>query len=90
MDNIIKLQRAIAFAATAPGNRDRFVQCGLLPNSKNWYNAFLQLQPIDKQTIRQNPGLFLAQADDLVYRGNTSGGGSSFFRWHSIVRYCTN
>lgn len=73
MARIINLQRVIEAAASAPGNRDRFIQCGLAPNSKNWYDAFLQLQPIDKQTIRQNPGLFLAQADDVVYRGNTSG-----------------
>ncbi len=73
MDKIINLQWAIAFAATAPGNRDRFIQCKLVPNNQNWHDAFLQLQPIDKQTIRQNPGLFLAQADDIVYRGSTSG-----------------
>lgn len=73
MSDIVRLQRVIEAAATAPGNRDRFIQCKLAPNSKNWYDAFLQLQPIDKQTIRQNPGLFLAQADDVVYRGSTSG-----------------
>lgn len=73
MDKIINLQRVIEAAATAPGNRDRFIQCKLAPNSKNWHDAFLQLQPVDKQTIRQNPGLFLAQADDVVYRGSTSG-----------------
>jgi phenylacetate-CoA ligase len=73
MDKIINLQRVIEAAAIAPGNRDRFIQCGLAPNNPNWHDAFLQLQPIDKQTIRQNPGLFLAQADDIVYRGSTSG-----------------
>lgn len=73
MSDIVRLQRIIQAAATAPGNRDRFSQCNLAPSSKNWYDAFLQLQPIDKQTIRQNPGLFLAQADDIVYRGSTSG-----------------
>lgn len=73
MDKIINLQRVIQAAATAPGNRDRFIQCNLAPNSTNWYDAFLQLQPIDKQTIRQNPSLFLAQADNVVYRGSTSG-----------------
>lgn len=72
MSDIVRLQQVIEAAATAPGNCDRFIQCKLVPNNQNWHDAFLQLQPINKQTIRQNPGLFLAQADDIVYRGSTS------------------
>ncbi|HBL59682.1 MAG TPA: hypothetical protein DDZ80_14700, partial [Cyanobacteria bacterium UBA8803] len=45
----------------------------------NWYESFKKLAPIDKQTIRQHPGLFMANADDVVYRGMTSGSrGESF------------
>ena len=60
MSDIVRLQRVIEAAATAPGKCDRFIQCNLVPISTNWHDAFLQLQAVDKQTIRQNLGLFSA------------------------------
>jgi hypothetical protein len=81
------LKRVLEAAATAPGNRERFLKANLIetysPESAqlvpNWYQAFEKLTPIDKQIIRQHPGLFIANADDVVYRGTTSGSrGQSF------------
>src|SRR4028119_2325535 len=82
----IKLKRVLQVAATVPGNYHRFLQAGLIDFQSDfpqlvphWQTAFANLQPVDKQTIRQNPGLFLANAEDLVYRGMTSGtSGQSF------------
>ncbi len=82
------LKLVLEAAATAPGNRERLMRANLIkatssPGSvqlvPNWYQAFEKVTPIDKETIRQNPGLFLANADDVVYRGVTSGSrGKSF------------
>jgi len=82
----IKLKRVLQVAATVPGNYHRFLQAGLIDFQSDfpqlvphWQTAFANLQPVDKQTIRQNPGLFLANAEDLVYRGMSSGtSGQSF------------
>lgn len=86
--NITRLKQVLEVAATAPGNLVRFQQAGLLETNKNpeklqlstnWKQAFLKLQAIDKQTVRQNPGLFIGDINDLVYRGTTSGSrGKSF------------
>lgn len=86
--NIARLKQVLEVAATAPGNLRRFQQAGFFESSNNpeklqispnWKPAFLKLQAIDKQTVRQHPGLFLADINDLVYRGTTSGSrGKSF------------
>lgn len=79
MDGDVRLKRVLEAAAKAPGNQARFIAAGINLQQSNWYDAFLQLSPIDKQTVRQNPGLFLADARDIVYRGSTSGSrGQSF------------
>jgi len=82
------LKRVLEAAATAPGNRERFLKANLIETTSsqesaqlapNWHESFEKLAPIDKQTIRQHPGLFIANADDVVYRGMTSGSrGQSF------------
>lgn len=82
----INLKRVLQVAATVPGNYHRFLQAGLIDSQSefpqlvpHWQTAFANLQPVEKQTVRQNPGLFLANVDDLVYRGLTSGtSGQSF------------
>lgn len=85
---IVRLKQVIEAAAIAPGNRQRFLAAGLILDitsntktrlSPDWQNAFLRLRPIDKHTIRSNPGLFLANVDDVVYRGTTSGSRGQFF-----------
>ncbi|KJH73374.1 phenylacetate--CoA ligase family protein [Aliterella atlantica] len=79
MDGDVRLKRVLEAAAKAPGNQARFIAAGINTQVSNWYDAFLQLSPVDKQTVRQNPGLFLADARDVVYRGSTSGSrGQSF------------
>lgn len=87
-NSIVRLKQVLEAAAIAPGNRERFLAAGLiLDNTSNtktrlspdWQNSFLRLRPIDKQTIRSNPGLFLANVDDVVYRGTTSGSRGQFF-----------
>lgn len=79
------LRRVLEAAAKTPGNRDRFFKAGLINTndclqlSPDWQQAFLKLRPIDKETVRESPGLFLADVDDIVYRGATSGSrGQSF------------
>ncbi len=77
-----KLQNILEAASRAQGNYERFLSCGLITASNqnrtiqlsdNWQNEFIKLSPIDKLTVRQNPGLFLSNVSDIVYRGSTSG-----------------
>ena len=84
----INLKRVLQVAVTVPGNYHRFLQAGLIDSQSglkqlvpDWQTAFANLQPIDKQTVRQNPGLFLASVDDLVYRGMTSGTSGDFYTY---------
>ncbi|NEQ26928.1 MAG: hypothetical protein F6K28_49490, partial [Microcoleus sp. SIO2G3] len=79
------LKRVLEAAVTTLGNRDRFLEAGLIHSkdclqlSPDWQQAFLNLRPIDKETVRESSGLFLADVDDVVYRGATSGSqGQSF------------
>lgn len=79
MNGDVRLKRVLEAAAKAPGNQERFIAAGIDIQASNWYDAFLQLSPIDKQIVRQNPGLFLADTQDVVYRGSTSASrGQSF------------
>ncbi|WP_144053775.1 hypothetical protein [Baaleninema simplex] len=75
---ISKIHKVLAIAARVPGNRQRFLDAGLLETKtgqlvEHWREKFPNLQPIDKAEIRNSPGLFLANASDVVYRGTTSG-----------------
>lgn len=79
---ITQLQQVLEAAAAAPGNRKRFFEAGLIETYAqkgkvqllpDWQSAFLKLRPIAKDDIRKHPGQFLATADDITYRGNTSG-----------------
>ncbi len=98
-DFVFGLEKILAVAAQAKGNYESFLEAGLIkPSSekrpiklsKNWHNAFLNLSPLSKSTVRQNPGLFLANVDDIVYRGATSGSrGKSFIyfagkQWNEV------
>ncbi len=90
------LKRVLEVAATTPGNCDRFFKAGLIHTndylqlSPDWQEAFLNLRPIDKETVRESPGLFLADVNDIVYRGATSGSrGQSFIyfagtKWNEV------
>lgn len=82
LETLKKLKRVLKVAATAPGNWTRFLAAGLIKEntpssvmqlSSDWQKAFEQLVPINKQAIREYPGQFLANVDDVVYRGTTSG-----------------
>jgi len=78
-----RLQRILEVAAIAPGNRERFLNAGLLSPQLDttkpsqlaidWQKAFQRLPILAKETVRANPGLFLATAEDIIYRGSTSG-----------------
>jgi phenylacetate-CoA ligase len=71
------LASVLAAAAIAPGNRSRFLAAGLIDQSgglvADWAEAFARLAPLSKADVRSQPGEFLARADDVVYRGQTSG-----------------
>ncbi len=71
------LDSVLAAAAIAPGNRSRFLAAGLIDQSGNvvadWAQAFDRLTPLHKADVRSQPGEFLVRADDVVYRGQTSG-----------------
>jgi phenylacetate-CoA ligase len=71
------LSTVLAAAAIAPGNRSRFLAAGLIDQSgdlvADWVQAFARLAPLSKAEVRSQPGEFLARADDVVYRGQTSG-----------------
>ncbi|MGB7416340.1 MAG: hypothetical protein WA902_19205, partial [Thermosynechococcaceae cyanobacterium] len=79
------LPNILRAAAKAPGNRPRFLKAGLLDAqgklSQSWQKAFATLQPLTKAELRQQPGQFLAQAEDVVFRGKTSGTQSTAFTY---------
>lgn len=87
-DRLSNLEKILIIAAQTKGNYQRFLEAGIIEPlsekypiklSKNWSSAFLNLSPLNKSTVRQSPGLFLANVDDIVYRGATSGSrGQSF------------
>jgi len=71
-----RLQPILESAAIAEGNRQRFQSARLLEGDRlvsNWQEAFLRLSPLTRQQVRENPAAFLANAQDIVYRGRTSG-----------------
>jgi phenylacetate-CoA ligase len=80
-----RLQIVLTAAAKAPGNQPRFLQAGLINRefqlTDDWQRAFSRLQPLDKAVVRSQPGDFLAQAQDVVYRGKTSGSTSCAFTY---------
>ncbi len=73
----VQLKAVLAAAAIAPGNQARFLQAGLVDDAgmlvTDWETAFKRLSPLLKDEVRSCPGRFLANADDVVYRGKTSG-----------------
>ena len=74
-----QLEKLLAIAAKLPGYQQRFREAGLYDRKgkirSDWQDAFQQLQPLEKEEVRQNPDLFLASASDVVYRGMTGGSG---------------
>ncbi len=72
-----RLQAVLVAAAQAPGNRQRFWAAGLLDEAgklvADWQTAFARLRPLTKAELRSQPGQFLSQAQDIVFRGKTSG-----------------
>jgi phenylacetate-CoA ligase len=73
----MSLEKILRIAAIAPGNYARFLKAGLIAQESNllpdWESAFARIEPIDKQRVRSQPGDFLVNAKDIVYRGMTSG-----------------
>ena len=76
-----QLEVVLTAAAKTVGNRQRFLDAGLVDSAlrlaADWQAAFMRLLPLEKATLRQQPGDFLADADDVVYRGRTSGSSES-------------
>ncbi len=85
------LRSVLMAGAIAPGNRARFLQTGLIDESRqlvpNWQAAFARLAPLKKDQVRLHPGSFLARADDVVYRGTTSGTTSASFTYFAGERW---
>ncbi|MEB3225267.1 MAG: hypothetical protein VKJ86_05625 [Synechococcus sp.] len=73
----------LAAALKAPGNNRRFHAAGLIDHSgaiaKDWCEQWPRLSVLDKATVRANPSQFMAQVDDIVYRGSTSGSRSDAY-----------
>lgn len=60
----------------APANLRRFHVAGMLADGKlvaDWAERFHAIPPLDRDEVRASPEDFLASADDIVYRGMTSG-----------------
>ena len=85
------LRSVLRAGAIAPGNRVRFLQAGLIDESgqlvPDWQAAFARLKPLKKDEVRLHPGSFLARADDVVYRGTTSGTTSASFTYFAGERW---
>jgi phenylacetate-CoA ligase len=73
----VQIEKLLAIAGKLPGYQKRFREAGLYDrNDKiipDWPTAFQRLRPLDREEVRQNPSLFLANASDVVYRGITGG-----------------
>ncbi|NJN04577.1 MAG: hypothetical protein HC816_20035 [Leptolyngbyaceae cyanobacterium RM1_1_2] len=86
-----RLQKVLMAAARAPGNRSRFLRAGLIDASGElvtaWQSAFHRLQPLSKAELRSQPGQFLAQATDVVFRGKTSGTQAEAFTYFAGERW---
>lgn len=78
-------------AAQAKGNQARFREAGLIdfPGQlvKDWRSVFARLAPLSKDELRAQPGAFLAQATDIVYRGKTSGTRGQAFTYFAGQRW---
>lgn len=82
-DRTAKIKKVLAIASKLPGYQGRFREAGICDSKgnirANFQANFQKLQPLEREEIRKNPGLFLANASDVVYRGMTSGSrGESF------------
>lgn len=79
------LRDVLVAAAAAPGNRLRFLESGLIDKTgvlaTDWQTAFTRLKPLTKSELRSQPGQFLAQATDIVFRGKTSGTSAAAFTY---------
>jgi len=73
----LSLQLVLTAAAKARGNQARFKQAGLVDAtgelSEDWQANFAKLKPLRKAELRAQPGAFLTDASDIIYRGKTSG-----------------
>jgi hypothetical protein len=85
------LGAVLVAAAIAPGNRSRFLAAGLIDQSgglvADWAQAFERLATLRPADVRSSPGDFLAQADDVVYRGQTSGTASTALTYFAGDRW---
>lgn len=74
-----KIEKLLTIAAKLPGYQQRFREVGLCDRNGNlitdWPVAFQRLRPLEKEEVRQNPHLFLANTSDVIYRGMTGGTG---------------
>ena len=77
-----RLEAVLTAAIKAPGNKERLHQAGLITRQHadgreglvaDWPSRFQQIPLLSKDMVRRQPGQFLARADDVVYRGATSG-----------------
>ncbi len=84
-DDSFRVKDVLAAAAIAPGNQARFYRAGLIDDEgklvEDWQVALSRLCPLTKAEVRSRPGDFLAQANDVVYRGTTSGTTSTSFTY---------
>ena len=85
------LRDVLAAATAAPGNRLRFLEAGLIDQAgtlaADWQAAFARLKPLTKSELRSQPGQFLAQATDIVFRGKTSGTSTAAFTYFAGKRW---
>ena len=85
------LRDVLTAATAAPGNRLRFLEVGLIDRAgvlaTDWQTAFARLKPLTKSELRSQPGQFLAQATDIVYRGKTSGTSAAAFTYFAGRRW---
>ncbi|MGB0562873.1 MAG: hypothetical protein ACPGVO_13880 [Spirulinaceae cyanobacterium] len=86
-----QLAPVLRAAARAPGNRSRFRAAGLIDGTgelvSDWPAAFTRLSPLTKAELRANPGHFLADATDVVYRGQSSGTEGESFTYFAGDRW---
>ena len=78
-----RLHQVLLHAARTEGHRTRLEKAGVCDAAgaltSDWLRALPSVEPIHRFQVRNDPGLYLADAEDVNYRGITSGTRSETF-----------
>jgi len=86
-----RLREILIHAARTEGHRARLREAGVCDAAgalaPGWLEAFASVEPIHRSRVRSAPGLFLAKASGVEYRGLTSGTRSEVYAYFADPRW---